>query len=413
MSYIWYTPSSIAFNPFFPLRTYEMKKKVFISWSGDVSQEVATALEEWLPAVIQSTNPWMSAHDINVGSFWNPEVISALEECKAGILCLTPDNIDSNWLLFEAGALTKSLSSACVCPYLIGVSPSELEAPLSIFQAATADYEGTLKLCQAINQSMSTESQIPLGVLNTTFRQLWPVLYEKIEKHTTKWTADNRFRDIEIINDPGVRTSRIVEDLNLLEKQIKTGTAAERQVRYSGFLSSFAIDSKEFSDPDDEYNRSLVKEREGLVGLAELGCQIRCVVTPPTRDDLIESLRPHAITRLEMLQRFLEDNTQPHHSIAWVLSPFRQKNQIIVGSISCFEGFKKMTSSGYHMTLRQASRRAVDSSKSIFDSLFEHLKINTAVKKYDEQIDPDQEYNEFSRLCVLSAIKRSLRELIS
>jgi len=67
--------------------------KVFISWSGETSKAVATALYDWLPEVIQNGQPWISNHDIHLGE--------QLPELKIGILCLTPDNLSAPWILFE------------------------------------------------------------------------------------------------------------------------------------------------------------------------------------------------------------------------------------------------------------------------------------------------------------------------
>jgi hypothetical protein len=90
--------------------------KVFISWSGERSRAVAEALWEWLPNVIQTVNPWVSLADIEKGARWSTEIASQLETCCVGLICLTPENLSAPWLLFEAGAISKTLDKAFVCP---------------------------------------------------------------------------------------------------------------------------------------------------------------------------------------------------------------------------------------------------------------------------------------------------------
>ena len=48
--------------------------KVFLSWSGEASKEAATALYNWLPTVIQTVKPYMSAENIraNAGASISP-----------------------------------------------------------------------------------------------------------------------------------------------------------------------------------------------------------------------------------------------------------------------------------------------------------------------------------------------------
>lgn len=83
--------------------------KVFISWSGARSKAVASKLREWLPDVIQNIEPWMSRHDIKAGERWDKELSGELNDSKFGIICLTSDNYDAPWILFEAGALSKTI----------------------------------------------------------------------------------------------------------------------------------------------------------------------------------------------------------------------------------------------------------------------------------------------------------------
>ena len=47
---------------------------VFISWSGQRSRAVALALRDWLKAVVQRANQWMSERDIGAGERWDEQI---------------------------------------------------------------------------------------------------------------------------------------------------------------------------------------------------------------------------------------------------------------------------------------------------------------------------------------------------
>ncbi len=80
--------------------------KVFISWSGDESRQIAEALRDWLATLSESVEPYMSARDNEAGVRWNSVISGELERSDFGILCVTPTNLQAPWLLFEAGALS-------------------------------------------------------------------------------------------------------------------------------------------------------------------------------------------------------------------------------------------------------------------------------------------------------------------
>jgi hypothetical protein len=44
--------------------------KVFMSWSGKRSHEVAKMFHQWIKCVIQATEPWLSSDAIESGSVW-------------------------------------------------------------------------------------------------------------------------------------------------------------------------------------------------------------------------------------------------------------------------------------------------------------------------------------------------------
>ena len=126
----------------------EDTKNVFISWSGERSKHAAEALREWLPIVLQAAKPWISSSDIDKGSRGLDEVGKALEGMKIGIICLTPENLTAEWILYEAGALSKTLDTKTrVCTYLLaGLQPQNVKAPIGMFQSTRADKNDTRKL---------------------------------------------------------------------------------------------------------------------------------------------------------------------------------------------------------------------------------------------------------------------------
>ena len=154
--------------------------KVFLSWSGAMSKDVASVLYTWLPQVIQVIRPWMSSEDIDRGARWSAEVARELDANGFGILCMTPDNLTAPWVLFEAGALSKAFDSARVCPYLVGVEIAALEGPLAQFNAARANRDDTLRLVETINKQLG-DNKLDDGTLGEAFGMWWPRLEERLK----------------------------------------------------------------------------------------------------------------------------------------------------------------------------------------------------------------------------------------
>jgi hypothetical protein len=154
---------------------------IFLSWSGERSKAVAAALHEWLPNVIHYVQPWMSSSDIYKGGRWGVEVARILNESSFGIICLTPENLNAPWILFEAGALSKTLEKTYVCPYLYEVSPEEIDGPLSQFQATRADKDDTFNLVRTINEALG-EQALRQHILESSFKLRWTHLNRMLKK---------------------------------------------------------------------------------------------------------------------------------------------------------------------------------------------------------------------------------------
>jgi hypothetical protein len=148
---------------------------VFISWSGERSRAAAEALRGWLPKIINAIQPWLSSADIDKGARWSTDVASRLEAAKAGIICLTPSNLHSDWILFEAGALSKTLANTFVCPFLIGMEPSDVKPPLAQFQATKAQKDDVLKLLKTLNSALGNAA-LQETHIDEAFEVWWPRL---------------------------------------------------------------------------------------------------------------------------------------------------------------------------------------------------------------------------------------------
>jgi TIR domain len=90
--------------------------KVFISWSGSLSRQIAADLAKWLPLVVQHVKPWTSDENIESGSRWAEKIDEGLTESDYGIVCITADNQHSPWLMFEAGGARKGGYYIKSCP---------------------------------------------------------------------------------------------------------------------------------------------------------------------------------------------------------------------------------------------------------------------------------------------------------
>jgi hypothetical protein len=154
--------------------------KVFLSWSGQRSGEVASLLSDWLCCVIQASRPWISSRDLDRGSLWFGEINDQLKDTTVGIICLTQENKNRPWILFEAGALAKGLSTARVCTFLVDLEPKDIEDPLAQFNHTFPTKESVFGLAKTLNNSLGV-SGLDIRILEQVFNTYWPQFDEKFK----------------------------------------------------------------------------------------------------------------------------------------------------------------------------------------------------------------------------------------
>lgn len=156
------------------------KVPVFLGWSGKASNDTAKVLHKYLPSIINALDPFISDEDIEKGTVWRAKIAKELEKSECGILCLTPENVNSLWIHFEAGALSKRFVESRACTFLMGLTPSEFDGPLTDFQSTSFDKEDFFKLVKTLNSACGNLGQIEER-LKISFDALWP----QIEKELT------------------------------------------------------------------------------------------------------------------------------------------------------------------------------------------------------------------------------------
>lgn len=155
--------------------------KIFLSWSGERSRAVAAAFHEWLPSLNPSFEPWMSEEDIEKGQRWSASIAGELAAGKVGVICVTSENAAKPWLNFEAGAISRTVTDACVCPLLLDFAPADLTGPLKEFQATRIVKAEVAKLIETINRPLKAagEKAFEPVPLERAFDRAWPELESK------------------------------------------------------------------------------------------------------------------------------------------------------------------------------------------------------------------------------------------
>ncbi len=132
--------------------------------------------------MIQAVEPWISS-DIEKGARWGSEIRDKLEKSKVGIICLTKENLDQPWILFEAGALSRT-KDAHVCTFLLDIEYTDVRQPLAQFQHTKFEKKDIRRLVHTINKLLERVDEHPLheDVLNNAFNQFWPELEKELEE---------------------------------------------------------------------------------------------------------------------------------------------------------------------------------------------------------------------------------------
>jgi hypothetical protein len=153
--------------------------QVFISWSGQVSYQLALLLRDLIRLVLPGIEPWVSSEDIMDGSRWSPDLVRILDQTTFGIICADPSNHTSNWLNFELGALAKSIEKWNIKVFLYELKPGELRGPLTQYQPVKIEKREVARMLEDI-QANFTNIQVSQTELVANLDKHWPGFYTKV-----------------------------------------------------------------------------------------------------------------------------------------------------------------------------------------------------------------------------------------
>jgi TIR domain len=166
-----------------------IQMKVFLSWSGQLSQSVALVFRDWLPQVLNKVEPYLSSEDIDKGDRWASDIARELEASSFGIIFVTASNLREPWINFEAGALSRTIDRAQVVPFLFGLKRSDVVGPLLQFQSTLDEEQEIRKLVETINRRLG-DDQRPEAQLQEAFRVWYPELQAKISAVMSSQKSD-------------------------------------------------------------------------------------------------------------------------------------------------------------------------------------------------------------------------------
>ena len=217
--------------------------KVFLSWSGELSHDVARVFAQMLPMLLEEVEPFEASENIEKGKRWGATLATMLSECSYGIICLTRSNLNMPWVLFEAGALSK-LDTSHVAPFLLGLKPSEVKSPLADFQITSYNEEDVKRFIRSINASLDH----PRAAVNLegAWQMWWPGFKARIDSLEAKVDQDVQ----EPQKDVGVTNQETLEEILELVREQRRLLSSPETILSSKHLAS--VRRSNFSDDDLE-----------------------------------------------------------------------------------------------------------------------------------------------------------------
>ena len=150
--------------------------RIFLSWSGEISRRIADEMKLYIPKIFDDKVDFFYSPEIRKGERWSEELFKNLADCKAAMICITPENTGAPWINFEAGAI--AVKKFRTCPIYFGFRDCGTEGPLSCFQATLYNKTDFFRLVTNINDEL--DIKIDKEILKNRFEKSWKSLKSRI-----------------------------------------------------------------------------------------------------------------------------------------------------------------------------------------------------------------------------------------
>jgi hypothetical protein len=211
--------------------------KVFLCWSGKASHQIAQALFDFIGDVIQDVKPFLSSESVRKGQRWNAEIACQLSDTNYGIVCLTKDNLDARWILFESGALSKNMTEGRVTAFLVGVQPTDVLEPLSQFQQTRADREDIFILLKDLNDLLPDDRRLTSDRLTRLFNSEWTGFKAKLQAAAK---LPDALPGVARARDTRDMIAELLELVREMKREMKNERAiAQRSIEARAMLQAF------------------------------------------------------------------------------------------------------------------------------------------------------------------------------
>ncbi|MBQ6207416.1 MAG: hypothetical protein IJK52_10080 [Oscillospiraceae bacterium] len=155
---------------------------------------MAKAFKEWLPVLFDGLDIYLSS-SMNKGVPWLAVLDENLKKANFAILCVTRENRAAPWLMYEAGVLSQTAGINHVAPFLLDISASELQSPVTRSQLTVFEREDLETLILSVNQCRAKKERVPESILKKRFNltyggALKPLLQEALDFQDEDETED-------------------------------------------------------------------------------------------------------------------------------------------------------------------------------------------------------------------------------